>query len=187
MTAPTHSIGGMAAGVALAVCIHANAAETAYLIGISALGSLLPDIDNPHSRISFKWRGIRLIVSAGQSLIRCVSCLLPRRQKAYVRSLIGHRGLTHSLLPVILPAALNIFFVRQHIGYCITAGLAGGILSHLLLDILSGGVPLFMPFSTRRICLAHIKTGGIAENIFRTALIIFVVGTGLEEITIWLK
>lgn len=191
MTAATHRIGGAAMGLGLVVYTHANATDGALIVGASILGSILPDIDNPHSSISYKWRGISWIVTISQMLIRGISHLFPKKQAAYIRSLIGHRGLTHSLAPVMVLAAIGVLCSpwagHKQIGYYIASGLAGGILSHIAFDMLAGGAPLFMPFSTKRICLAHIKTGGIAEKIFRTCLIIFFTGLGLEVITAWLK
>lgn len=174
MTASTHRLGGLAAGAALAGILHTDIVGSGVLLAGSMLGCLLPDIDNSRSAISFKWPVARACVAAGQAVIRGISCLLPGKQQRYIRSLAGHRGLTHSLLPVILMPPAGFLVGRMlgdgMLGSYTAAGVAAGLLSHLLFDMLAGGVPLFLPFTTRRIILAHIKTGGAAEWIFRVGL-----------------
>ncbi|MGN1205159.1 MAG: metal-dependent hydrolase, partial [Lachnospiraceae bacterium] len=140
-----------------------------------------------HSSISRKWVLLSVFVSIGQMIIRAFSAVLPRKQRNYIRSLIGHRGITHSLVPVIV-IPFMICLAGHIIGYAdagtyTAAGIGLGILSHLIFDMLAGGVPLFMPFSTKRICLAHIKTGGVAEWVFRVILILVFTYFGMEVIS----
>ncbi len=186
MTAATHRLGGAAAGMVLSAWLPVNITEGMLLVGMAVLGSIIPDIDNPRSSISYKWRGISWIVTISQTLIRGVSHLFPKKQSAYIRSLIGHRGLTHSLLPVIALAVCNLSWSAwagyAQVGYYMTVGLAGGMLSHIVFDMLAGGVPLLIPFSTKRICLSHIKTGGVGEWIFRVSLMLIFICLGLEEL-----
>lgn len=187
MMAATHRLGGLAAGTAAAVLLHAGKAESGLLIAGAVLGSLIPDIDNRHSSISRKWVLLSTLVSIGQMIIRAFSSILPRKQRNYIRSLIGHRGITHSLVPVIVIPL--IICLIGHMTGCAgagtytAAGIGLGILSHLLFDMLAGGVPLFMPFSTKRIYLAHIKTGGAVEWIFRVILILVFTYFGMEVIS----
>lgn len=190
MMAATHRLGGLAAGMALAAFTDAEPVYGAVLTGCAVLGSLLPDIDNRHSTISRKWRPAGYAVAFGQGMIRFLSNLFPAKQRQYIRSLVGHRGLTHSLVPLILMPAvasgIGLAAGNPECGCLAAAGLGAGILSHLLFDMLAGGVPLLMPFSTRRITLAHIKTGGAAEWLFRVALITFLLYFGYEEVLSWL-
>lgn len=190
MMAPTHRIGGIAAGTVMAALVKPDISGGVILLVGAVLGSLLPDIDNRHSSISRKWPLISLLVTIGQTVIRGLSALLPGKQKRYVRSLIGHRGITHSLCPVIvLPlvaAAVGYLSGYKIKGLYTALGLAGGMLSHLAFDMLAGGVPLLMPFTTKRICIARIKTGGIAEWIFRVILIVIFMYSGVEVIS-WQK
>lgn len=186
MMATTHRLGGLAAGTALAALLQADLEASGILLAGALLGSLIPDIDNKQSSISRKWPLAGWAVSAGQTIIRGISWLLPRKPRNYIRSLIGHRGLTHSLMPVIV-LPLLVMLAGKGIGYVgmgkyAAAGLAGGILSHLILDMLAGGVPLFIPFSTKRFCLAKIKTGGAAEWLFRAAILVIFLFCGLEVI-----
>jgi len=48
-----------------------------------------------------------------------------------------------------------------------------GWLSHILLDTLSNGVPVFWPFG--RLTLAHVKTGGKIDYLFGGAGLIVLV------------
>lgn len=181
MTASTHRIGGITAGITLAAMWHANIPESGLVIAGALLGSLLPDIDNRHSSISRKWEFISLFVSAGQFLIRVLANVLPGKPKQYIRSLIGHRGITHSLAATLIFPGL-IYVIGISIDHTETMGLlavgiAGGILSHLLFDMCSGGVPLFMPLTTKRITLMRIRTGGIGEWLFRGILLTMIVIT----------
>lgn len=190
MMAATHRLGGLAAGVAAAAVLHTEPLGSGMVIAGAVLGSLFPDIDNRNSSISRKWRVLSLAVTVGQAVIRGMSNLFPARQKKYIRSLLGHRGITHSLIPVVsLP--LIMVLVGYSIGYVAEGayaafGLAAGILSHLLFDMLAGGVPLFMPFSVKRVTVANIKTGGGIEWLFRAVLIIIFAYFGREAIP-WQK
>lgn len=182
MLSATHRLGGLASGIIFASAIHIPLLESGMLITGAVLGSLMPDIDNPNSTISRKMKGTSFIVRAGQGGIRLISDLLPRKQREYVRSLIGHRGLTHSLIPV---AAVWIaaFVTDRFLIY----GIAAGLISHLVLDILSGGVPLFLPLTTKRVTIAHIKTGGAVEWFFRVILAGILIYFGYREVISWLE
>lgn len=186
MMAATHRLGGLAAGMAVAVVLHTEPTYTGVIIGSAVLGSLIPDIDNPHSRISRKWRLASIGVTIGQTIIRGISAFFPTRQRNYIRSLIGHRGITHSLIPVILlwviASMVGEMCDETTVACYIGVGLIGGVLSHILFDMFAGGVPLFIPFSVKRICLAHIKTGGTVEWILRMIMIVVFVLCGMEVI-----
>lgn len=190
MTAASHRLGGLAAGVVLANLLHTGPVGSGMVLVSSMLGCLLPDIDNRQSAISYKFKLARFFVSVGQTVLRGISCLFPKKQKRYIRSLIGHRGLSHSLAPVVILPLVVILFGKltgslQTTGY-IAAGTAAGILSHLIFDMFSGGVPLLMPFSVKRITLAHIKTGGVVEWLFRIVLIVVFCYFGLiKEVIPW--
>lgn len=186
MTASTHRLGGLAAGAALAGILHTDPVGSGVMLAGSMLGCLLPDIDNSRSAISFKWPIARACVAAGQAVIRGISCLFPRKQQRYIRSLIGHRGLTHSLIPVILMPLAGLFIGQVmgngSLGSYTAGGVAAGLLSHLLFDMLAGGVPLFLPFTIKRVTLAHIKTGGVVEWIFRISLTVIFCYFGITNI-----
>lgn len=150
MTYRTHIIGG----AALAVLVHKYGLHVPEIemIGYYAgamVGSLLPDLDHPHSWISHK----------------TVILYYPFQQ-------FGHRKATHSLLAVILLLTLlNFLFGINNI----TLGIGLGYLSHLILDMLNPlGVPLLYPFIKHKYKIGKIRTGESGEYIVAVLLIIFI-------------
>ncbi len=111
--------------------------ETVPGLALAVLGSMLPDIDHPGSLVGRKLR----VVSVPLSL------------------LVGHRGITHSLLAVL--ACLGLLAVMG-LGW-LAAPVAVGYLSHLLADALTpSGVPLLWP-NRRRFTLDLLETGSLTE------------------------
>lgn len=113
----------------------------ALALGAAMAGALLPDIDHPSS-----WLGRRLWpVSKPLSL------------------LLGHRGLTHSLLAVAGGLAL-IHAAQPNTAIArLVEPLVVGYLSHLAADALTpAGVPLLWPWK-RRFGLPLCATGGAME------------------------
>lgn len=113
------------------------------------LGALFPDVDEPHSWIGCRTRGV----------------------SDFINLAFGHRGLTHSLsgitltfLTIVLmvnltplPAHIGIFFI---IGYAL----------HLIEDSFSkSGIKWLLPLSDKKyqsgMGIVYYKTGGMAENI----------------------
>lgn len=118
------------------------------LLLLVLLGSLLPDLDSPHSKVS-QWSGI-----VGK----------------IVSFFFRHRGILHSivlhlLLFVIISYVFNVFYARAlFIGY----------LAHVLGDgITPAGVKLFYPFSKFKL-KGPVKVGGIFEWVLLVLLIIVV-------------
>jgi inner membrane protein len=111
MMAGSHVTLGAAAWIVAAPHLGLPAFEPIPL-GLSVIGSLLPDIDHPKSWVGRRARPISTIISA----------------------LFGHRGLTHSLLAVIGCALL---LRRDGLPLSIVAPLAVGYLSHLGGDLLT--------------------------------------------------
>lgn len=198
MTGTTHRLGGLAAGIAATQIWASGQPEIeAVLIGGAILGSLAPDLDHNRSYISYKWRLVSIIITFMQTIARAVASLFPAKQEKYIRGIVGHRGIFHSLLICVvagaLLAAVGVFgggiidrLHLQDVYYYFSTGVILGILSHLVLDMFAGGVPLLCPFSMRRVTLAHIKTGGIAEWLIRgSAISVFVMSFG-ERILNWI-
>ncbi|CAA7613185.1 Predicted membrane-bound metal-dependent hydrolase [Candidatus Terasakiella magnetica] len=134
--------------------LNAQAALEPLGLGLAAAGALLPDIDHPGS-----WVGRRLWpVSKPLSL------------------LIGHRGLTHSLVAVVAGLViLNVLGPSPSLARWVEP-LVIGYLSHLGADALTpAGVPLLWPFK-RRFGLALCATGGMVEMLAVAAI---AVATGL--------
>lgn len=136
MMARSHMVVGAAAWAVTAQIGGLPAAEIQGLAA-AAFGSLLPDIDHPNS-----WAGRKMRpVSVPLSLI------------------VGHRGVTHSLLAV---AAALAILVSMGFGW-VAAPVVVGYLSHLGADALTpSGVPLLWP-AKRRFTLNLCQTGSLTE------------------------
>ena len=91
-------------------------------LAIVAVASLLPDIDRPNSLLG--------------RFIPVLPALLER---------LGKRTLTHSLFL----GGLLVWAVYAAAGPPCAAAFAIGFLSHIVLDLLTGNVALFWPFSIR--------------------------------------
>lgn len=183
MTGTTHRLAGIGTGIAAIEMLQVNDVKIqSVLLTGCILGSLLPDIDNPQSTISYKIPFIRTIYSIFQKLIRLFANILPKRQKEYVKSSIGHRGLSHSLFAAIMvPVLVWVTGSILHLhADTFSIGLLFGLLSHIFLDLFSGGTRLFLPFSIHNIKFLKIKTGGMIEWIIRIVLTV-VLAYGVKE------
>lgn len=119
-------------------------------------GSVAPDIDHPNSWIGRRFLPISLPLSA----------------------IVGHRGVTHSLIAVIAISFLILNY-SSLAGTWVLA-FAVGYLSHLGGDFISNsGIPALWPVR-RRFSLHLINTGGASEVIF---MLIFLVGSSYMLIT----
>lgn len=87
MTWSTHVIGGLQAGIIASCVIDASPENSAVIIGASVLGSILPDIDHPDSKIT-----------RSDSLLSLVSHGVSRFTK--------HRGFTHTIIGALVFALL---------------------------------------------------------------------------------
>ncbi|WWR14690.1 metal-dependent hydrolase [Lachnospiraceae bacterium JLR.KK008] len=174
MMAASHRLGGVAAGMLTAGILTSpdDVAGKAVLLSAAVLGSLIPDIDHPRSSISRRHRGISVAVGIFQTLLRGLGNLLPRRQEQYVRGAAGHRGASHSLFMAVLctllvsAGAIALPAWKETV-FLASWGVGVGVLSHLFLDMLAGGVSLLFPFTMKRITLARIRTGGPLEWMVR--------------------
>ena len=116
-------------------------------LGLTTIGALLPDIDHPSS-----WVGRRL---------RVISRPLA--------AMIGHRGVTHSVLAVI---ACRAFLRWQGLRRAMIDPLVVGYLSHLAADLVTtSGLRLAWP-SKRRQAVPLCRTGSFGESIIVTAVVI---------------
>lgn len=87
MTWRTHLIGGAQVGVAAAYIAGGSFGESALIISSALLGSVLPDIDQPGSKLA-----------KSDSLVGFMSLLVSRFTK--------HRGITHTVIGAALIAML---------------------------------------------------------------------------------
>ena len=153
MQGVTHMAGGaaFAAVYTLAALPGLSIGQEAAIIGVGALGGLIPDIDHPNSKISHKLKPVSAIVSM----------------------MFSHRGFFHTpILYLVLWALWEMLCPGA--GYLMYGRILFlGIASHLVLGSLSpGGVPVFFPFSKKRRHIAKIKTGSKAEFACRFGLIL---------------
>lgn len=183
MTGKTHSATGFFAGLIISNYTGCSETITLAMVTGSVLGGLLPDIDNVHSQIGSRLPAVELIVHGCQRGIRLLSGILPQKLRENVRSMIGHRGLLHSLLvPAAMLLALPVIDNTNGIEKAFLIGMIAGDLSHLILDMLSGGVPLLMPFSVARIRVCKFRTGGIVDVLWRVAMYFGICYLGLTEL-----
>jgi inner membrane protein len=126
MMAPTH----LAFGV-LAVSLFgliAGASLTPEAFGFAVLGALLPDVDTTASTIG--------------RLCYPLAWYLERR--------FGHRGITHSLVGLVIAALVSLIFVSfRALSWLSWSAFVAGYLSHLMADSMNKeGIPLFWPNTT---------------------------------------
>lgn len=156
MTGKTHVLGGIALGVGVTYMFTQDV--SLGLIGGAALGSLLPDIDHPESKISRANPVTWLFAILYRFVLDLVSIIF----KILITPLgwcgvkipplsSGHRGpLTHGGLGIILFTLLlsPLLSWTPTIFY----GLMIGVLSHIFLDMLNPqGVPLMWPLWKKNI------------------------------------
>ncbi|MDN7241963.1 metal-dependent hydrolase [Planococcus sp. N028] len=151
MTGKTHIIGGITASLAFAQTTNY---DPFILVGAGVIGAILPDICHGGSKI-------------GRTL--------PLLSKI-INTLFGHRTFTHSLLFLVLMAALMNAFVPNE---AFTAGILVGMASHLVLDMATkNGIKLLFPLSITVRFPITARTGGTAEYVVFTALSLFTVYFG---------
>lgn len=127
---------------------------TQMLLFGGLVGSLLPDIDHPRSWIGRRIPMISIPLSA----------------------LVGHRGITHSLLAILTTAFVGIMGLTRwgmDLGQWapLVAGLCLGYASHLFGDWASNsGIPLLWPLPKRFRSPVVFCTGGIEERIMAIAM-----------------
>jgi inner membrane protein len=111
-----------------------------FALGYVTIGALLPDIDHPSS-----WVGRRL---------RIISRPLA--------AMIGHRGVTHSLVAVL---GCLVFLRWEGLRRAVVDPLVVGYLSHLAADLLTtNGLRLTWP-SPKRQAIGLCRTGSFTETV----------------------
>ena len=162
MMGKTHIMVGVTYGVLLLPSVvttkQYTPIEFSAIVGGLVLGSLLPDLDHPHSFAS------QFIPLVGR----------------FVSSVTRHRGLLHSVLGVLMwfvfSASLTSI-VSAVVGQPVpivakfSTGLIMGYILHIVADMMTvSGVKLFYPLK-QNIELPLVKTGGIREMMFRWSLL----------------
>ena len=154
------------------------------LIGSSLLGSLLPDIDHPQSKISKKnpilAALVNLILVIGKTITQLILLLcfwMSKKRKEQILRGFEHRGIFHTLLIAVL-LYLCLALLPSYWGRAIQIGLVSGYISHLLMDMLTvSGVRILYPIITKSFHWPFIRlhTGNKAHEMI--ARIIFIVIT----------
>lgn len=155
MMAKTHSMGGMLAGtMTFGVCstmlntdITTSPILTITYLTCSVIGSLLPDIDHPESKVGRKVKPISKIIN-----------------KAF-----GHRGATHAPIVIgsitLILLTLSSVFLWNRVADAAILGTFIGAISHVALDTLNkGGTPLLYPIKKGKFNILNIGTGGKIES-----------------------
>lgn len=147
MLARTHLAFGFLA--ALAALPFANAGNKFIFFGLVLLGALLPDIDQPNSRISSKIPVIPNIINFFSK----------------------HRGIFHTLFLAVLIPGIIWYFAGRNYGIAIFAG----YLSHLIIDgFTKSGINFLHPLSNLRLS-GFIKTGGFGEHIILAIILVLII------------
>ncbi|NYF25372.1 metal-dependent hydrolase [Sporosarcina sp. JAI121] len=138
MTGKTHIVGGIAASLAYAQFTNH---DPIIMLGAGVIGALLPDICHGGSKIGRK---------------------LPLLSKL-MNMLFGHRTFTHSLLFLVLIAALLNAFIPNE---AVRAGFMAGMVSHYILDMATkNGIKLLFPLNMTVRFPMTTRTGGAVENV----------------------
>ena len=146
MSGSAHMAMGVFIGAMVVYVARPKVVESAVIFGITTTAILLPDIDEPRSKIGRRYPVISFII----------------------HFLCGHRYLIHS--PFLL-AILSYLLNSNLQGISFVAGYGG----HLLQDLFTaGGLALLYPFSRRRISLSPFRTGGITDWLMTGVLMIII-------------
>lgn len=146
----THRLAGICTGAVVSSLVvptpYVSASIGFYgLITVSAaIGSYLPDIDEPSSKVGKVFKPVSMLA----------------------KGVAGHRGMFHTPIMAILLllglVALKNYYARvaylEYFEYFLL-GIISGFLSHLFVDSLTvSGVPWLWPISQKRISIAPLHT-----------------------------
>lgn len=167
MTGKTHMLGGLEFGCMGAIIASVAVPELttiqagSFIMG-STVGALIPDIDHPNSVISRQVPVISGLYRMVAVVDKGICKLLGQNYR------MGHRGITHSLVPIGALLALLFFFGRELQIFELLLGLLVGCISHVVFDMLNpSGVPILLPFSDRRFRLVPKRLAIPTKNIVR--------------------
>ena len=143
MMASTHQMLG--AAVAL-YYIQKTGQPHYYPVAFSVAASLIPDIDEPQSKLGSKVSGL----------------------SKTTKHIFGHRTITHSLLGVLIFGLITNYLLKlTDLPYFIVTFFVLGYLSHLLGDMLTvSGIPIFYPLN-KKYSIPIVRTGGKTEKAFQ--------------------
>lgn len=167
MTYKTHINFGILFAILTVDYIYRDSSLIFVFIVISAISSLIPDIDHKKSISYRKTYPILCIILFSFLLIRYrVYILAITISWLILACLTKHRTFTHSLLGMFLfciPFYNTELFIPMLIGYA----------SHLFADIITvDGISLFYPIIKRRISIGGFVVGSIFERALLVCLMI---------------
>ncbi len=184
MTGKTHTAIGMAIGLTLAFKkpIEAQLA----IITASTLGALIPDLDHPKGELNQKLLLINnnFFKTAFYLIVGLIFIYLYIEKNSPLFLLIGlfsfslaisrHRSFTHSILGLILFAAIIKLTMMEYGLSSIGKGFIVGYISHLVLDLFtSKGIRLFYPMKKNIAFPIKFKSNGLGEKIIFSLLILY--------------
>lgn len=155
MNGTNHIAGGLLFTGIFASFWNINIFSDAGLIGLTVLGSVLPDIDHTKSPIGKVFWPL----------------------SRYLDTRYGHRTITHSLL-FLLGLTLFSYLIQRLAcpSYPITLILFFSAFSHLILDMITiAGIPLFYPFVKNPCVIPGNPNFRLESGNFRTEAIAFVI------------
>lgn len=158
MTGKTHMAIGIAAGLTIAHGKPIN--EQIIIIAASSLGSLIPDLDHPKSKLNqrlllFKNEFFRILLFISVSALLFYVYLNTQNTIFVLLSLIflfigisTHRGFTHSIIGILIFSYIVKYITDFYNLDYIYRSISLGYLLHLIADFLTPkGIKLFYPLS----------------------------------------
>jgi inner membrane protein len=145
----THLVFGFLAGLFLWKFSLVSTANIYIFFVFVLLGSLLPDIDTPNSKMGHKFGIVSDIIS----------------------KVFGHRGIIHTIWGGLLLCGIFWYFIHKVYG----AALFYGFISHLIADGFTiMGINFTHPFARVRLS-GFIETGSVLEHVFLVVTAILIV------------
>jgi membrane-bound metal-dependent hydrolase YbcI (DUF457 family) len=173
-----------------------GAALVALLVGGGLLGALLPDLDSEHSlleaaprRVLYRLRrrgGVLWLLLAPVLIVLSAALWLTNEAIMLVSD---HRGITHSLVALILVTAGCWLLTDWAVGPALAIGLGLGYASHLAADAMTPrGVSLGAPFSRRPFHLlpGPLRFSGDSRPAAWLAVLMLLGGVGASAWRLWL-
>lgn len=157
----THFLAGAATGLLLVG--HTDVKTAAISAGVAGVSALLPDLDDPHSKLG--------------RIVPIVSWA--------VKTVVGHRGPLHSILGAVTVYILSSVFLRTGHAHHIPLIFAGYI-SHLILDSFNPqGCPWLWPLKIH-FKVPLVQTGSALEKLaVMPAMLFLCAWLAWPVVTIW--
>lgn len=192
MTWKTHLIGGCAAGAgSMLLYTHITDSSIAIqisapFIAISGVSALLPDVDEIKSKAGRILLPVSLVFFIMQAIIKIMTIFTFGRTKQRIKentSFLMHRGICHypiTFFTITLAACITIMVCAnsKEVWLIRIFAFTIGIVSHILLDIVSGKIALLFPLCKKKIGIKIVESGsGLETFIVRPALLVLCLAT----------